>query len=124
MTRLGTAATRTRSTTRSAKRTSLHPAALTKAEKAGHKRLLKKMQEWMADESGHAISLTVTGSDWSTKDALLLQQHPEILLLEVDVEEDAIEQLASEQLRLEKEKLEALNKSLVSGFHRETTLCF
>ncbi len=63
-------------------------------------------QEWMADPQrpGHGVVVNLVGSDWAGEDALFLQKHPEILMSEVDAEEDAIEQLAAQQLRSESDR--------------------
>ncbi len=64
-------------------------------------------EEWMADPSrpGCGVSITVSGVDWTTKDAQFLQMHPEIMLTQVEAEEDALEQLAVEQQLTEKDRL-------------------
>jgi hypothetical protein len=66
-----------------------------------------EFEEWMADPArpGQGVVVTVTGSDWTTKDAQFLQLHPEMLLTQVDAEEDALELMAAEQQLTEKDRI-------------------
>ncbi len=70
-------------------------------------------QEWMADPArpGYGVCVTLCGADWSSEDAQFLQRYPEALLTEVEAEEDAVDQLAMEQLRVDRERLEASSAS-------------
>lgn len=58
-------------------------------------------EEWMIDPNNpqRGRTLMIDGKDWGTLDAMLLLQHPELLITEEDKEEDEVEQLAAQQLR-------------------------
>jgi hypothetical protein len=78
-------------------------------------------EEWMADPSrpGCGVSITVSGADWTTRDAQFLQMHPEMMLTQVEAEEDALEQLAAEQQLTEKDRLAQAVAMLGGADHAE-----
>jgi hypothetical protein len=48
-----------------------------------------EFEDWMVDsDNPYGISLSIDGKDWSSRDAQIFLEHPEILLIEAEIDED------------------------------------
>lgn len=74
-------------------------------------------EEWMVDsDNPYGISLSIDGKDWKSPDAQLFLEHPEILLIEAEIDEDKSreeEEKVRQKLKEEEESATANTSSLI-----------